>query len=219
MSIRLRNFQELCYQVAPHSLNRLPKLRFSDYSNTFYKTEITDVFATLGGKTGLKGVQLPDWHVEWEGGTAAYLDEEPHFNRYRGITLLSALYKELPAFPLDNYTRSCLVFEAQCAKTEHLGLAWSSPYSETLFGEAAPSGLYVGNGAPVWKLRAFTDFLADFAPLFLKMRLIRFSVWENLMINRQLVPLHTLLLAPDAATQEIIKKFITRKLQAVAGEK
>ncbi len=65
---------------------------------------------------------------------AIELDEERHFNRYRNITLNSAIYDQLPNFPTDNYKRFCSAYEGECLCAANWGRNWANPSADNQFG-------------------------------------------------------------------------------------
>jgi hypothetical protein len=200
------------YQIRPHALQRIPRLRWKDVAPTPYKVYFEDIFKKLGGKGNFQELLMPDWDIELEGGIAVCLDETLHFNRYRLLTLQSEFYQKIPNFPTESYMRACRTYEQECLKSGTLGNTWTSPYSEKLFGKAESLKTLEGNGAPRWKLLAFTDVWQDLSFLFLPIKVMRLSVWEQIMVSKKLINLNDLLLSPDEAQKEILTKYLTRKI-------
>jgi hypothetical protein len=54
-----------------------------------------------------------DWDLRVEG-VLIELDEERHFNRYRGQTLRASAYERLEAFPLETFRAFCVQHESDC---------------------------------------------------------------------------------------------------------
>ena len=78
--------------------------------------EIEDVYRRLGGNLPSLPLNLRPWDMELDG-IAVELDEFLHFNRFRGMTLESAIYDCLPRFPLIAYECYCPEHEDECLST------------------------------------------------------------------------------------------------------
>lgn len=86
------------------------------------------------------------------------LDEEPHFNRYRALTLTASWAKDLPW--TRAYRSYCVEYEDRCLDAGDWGKRWTNGSAGRMFsGEQA--GKLDGDGAPRWKQRAFYDALKD----------------------------------------------------------
>ena len=81
-----------------HKTLKFPKT--DDVVASYFNREIESVYRSLGGILPSIPLNLRHWDTEFDE-IAVELDEELHFNRYRSITLKSAIYTRLPQFPLD----------------------------------------------------------------------------------------------------------------------
>ena len=87
-----------------HKTLKFPKV--DDVAKSDLKSEIECVYGKLDGILPSSPLNLRHWDTEFDE-IAVELDEELHFNRYRSITLKSAIYTRLPQFPLDTYGHFC----------------------------------------------------------------------------------------------------------------
>jgi len=67
-------------------------------------------------------------------------------------------------------------------------------------------------GSSGWKMTAFKDFLTDLICRHRKIRLLRISVWDDLMVNRRLQKFNELLMSPGNKETELILKYVERKV-------
>ncbi len=140
------------------------------------------------------------------------LDESIHFNRYRAKTLRSSFYENLTSFPLMKYRSACRKYEVECLKSGTSKPAWTNYEAEIHFGSSQNSGDLGLNGSSGWKLTAFKDFIIDLMARQKKIRLLRISVWEDLMINKRLKKFNEMLMSPGKAETELILKYVDRKV-------
>jgi hypothetical protein len=136
--------------------------------------------STVRSAASVRQFNLRSWDIEWNG-IAVELDECLHFNRYRGLTLMSGSYALLRAFPLDTYQRFCTEYEDTCLQAGSYGGKWSNSSAEVQFGEASQPKDLGGNGSPRWKQRAFYDFVKDLSPLLIGVTVVRVSVWDTVL--------------------------------------
>jgi hypothetical protein len=170
-----------------------------------------EVYQMLGGKG--------DWtHLEPilpqidSGSGFMILDEANHFNRYRLVTLRSDLYDQHCAFKKSDYQRFCRTFERECIKAATHENAWTTGVAEKHFGKAAEPGDFFGNGSPEWKLKAFQHFLTDHFTSSNKIALARLSIYDTVLVNKSLVRLDRLLMSGNMQNEEILKKYLTRRI-------
>jgi hypothetical protein len=140
---------------------------------------VRDIYRELGGTLTDPGVRLGRWDVEFDG-IAVELDEQLHFNGYRGLTLRSDTYAKLPNFPLVEYRKFCVDYESECMRAGAYGGKWSNASCERQFGRAGDFGDLTGAGAPRWKQRAFYDFVKDTLPLVSSLRVARIAIWDTI---------------------------------------
>lgn len=164
-----------------------------------YNEEIMRVYKALGGRLSDYPKSFGAWDIfvpksaENDDGFYVELDENQHFNRYRGITLNSCVYKRERIFSpeqLEEYKRFCAEYEHRCP---HTGGWWSNPSTNEQFGPASPEGDFSENGSSRWKQRAFYDFLKDVSSLAEEKPLIRVSVYDAVCVNGEWKPVGALL--------------------------
>ena len=177
-----------------------------------YKNEVIDCYKNLGGQFQEPFIKANNWEIVLENEVIILLDDTLHFNRYRLQTLRSEIYSNMPDFPLEPYRNFCRKNESECIKSGLAGNNWTFPFAEKQFGKAEEKGDFAKNGAPAWKLRAFSDFLQDVSSLILKKKLLRLSVYQQLMINRQLYKIGDILMAGSPEQNKSLQNYIDRKI-------
>jgi len=155
------------------------------------------VYRLLGGILTECPLRVGAWDVE-VGDVVIELDEEQHFNRYRSITLQSAIYSELSTFPLDEYLTYCERYEPKCLSKADNRNYWATSSTDNQFGLSSAPGDLDPPGSSRWKQRAFYDFLKDLAPGLIGTRMARVSVWDTVDASGGSVQLHEILDAPSA---------------------
>jgi hypothetical protein len=98
-----------------HETLKFPKA--DDVAKSDLKSEIERIYGKLNGILPSSPLNLREWDTEFDE-IAVELDEEPHFNRYRSITLKSAIYTRLPRFPLDTYGHFSSDHEDSCLPSQ-----------------------------------------------------------------------------------------------------
>jgi len=171
---------------------------YLDVSSSKFKDEIKRVYSALGGIMSNFPLNLRKWDIEADG-IAVELDEDLHFNRYRGLTLHSTIYDSLPCFPRSEYMSYCSDHESDCVSAGSYGGKWTNNSCEAQFGKAATKGDLSGNGSPRWKQRAFYDFIKDLTPLVLAIPVARISIWDSLDIGNRTVTVGDALREYDSA--------------------
>ena len=156
------------------------------------RTEVLDVYRSLGGVQAEPQLHPGPWDAGCDG-IAVELDEDLHFNRYRGHTLRRPTYVGLPNFPTELYVCMCAQHEAQCLSKGRSQARWTSQSTEQQFGPPAARGDLTGNGAPRWKQRALYDFMKDLAPLAGFGTVVRVSVWDAVPVDGSDVLVESLL--------------------------
>lgn len=175
------------------------------------KEGVLNVYRELGGSQS----DLPDMFFEWnfsEPKKIIVLDDPLTFNRYRALTLREKLYENLTWFPLENYRRFCRNYEKECLKSGMANGIWSNKIANLHFGNASDPGDFFKNGSTGWKLQAFKDFVEDYVAVQKGFKIIRLSVYDNLMIEKKLVRLDSILEKPDHPYYEHVLNYVKRKL-------
>ncbi|GAB4330239.1 MAG: hypothetical protein OHK0038_04460 [Flammeovirgaceae bacterium] len=217
-SVRKRNFQNLLLDNFPRAIDKIPVLQWDDLKNSEYVIEARKCYYQLGGKFANPLVSLPLWDVELEKeekGVAIQLDEVLHFNQYREQTLRMPIYQNIKGFQVSKYLQYCQKYSHECLKAGLAGDLWTHEIAEKQFGKGEGAGQLFGKGSPAWKWRAFQDYLQDVSSLILPLKLIRVSVWEELMIGGKLFKLNDILLNPQEQTAKAFVQFISRKIQSI----
>lgn len=173
--------------------------------------EIEEVYDQLGGKGNLNQFHIPGFALEF-GRFCVILDDQLQFNRYRLTTLRSPLYKKIPSFPLQKYRSYCKKYESECLKSGMRLNTWTYPEAEKHFGRAQDPGDLGLTGSPGWKYNAYVAFLQDMMAVHNKIRLIRLSIWDELMINNRLVKVNDMLFNPSEKDTGKVTQFFERKL-------
>ncbi len=172
--------------------------------------EVQRVYSALGGCLDAPPLRVGQFDMIVED-TPVELDESRHFNRYRALTLDSAIYSEVAGFDPSYYRHLCQVREKDCLKDAKFGGYWSNGSCEEQFGPAAQPGMLQGGGAPRWKQRAFYDFLKDLTSVVESRAVVRFAMWED-MPDASGDALGDLLLSykPGNWRQEVVRRFHQR---------
>jgi hypothetical protein len=114
--------------------------------------------------------------------------------------------------------RYCRQYESECLKAGLRDGLWTFPEAEEHFGEASDPGDFFGNGAPAWKYRAFTEHITDIMSLYAGTPVIRYSVYDNLMIDGKVLQVRDLLMtSSDERYPEYLRRYIKRKLESVSA--
>lgn len=138
---------------------------------------ILQTYRTFGGTEQEPALRPGAWDLAFEDGLVIELDEELHFNRYRGQTLSADWANVLP-WQIE-YLRQSEAQEALCLNAGSWGKRWANPSCERMFGQAAEPRSFEGGGAPRWKQRALYDTVKDAAALTNPdLRLARLSVFD-----------------------------------------
>jgi hypothetical protein len=122
--------------------------------------ELLGLYRSLGGLLERPVWRPGTWDLSFDGALVVELDEQLHFNRYRGLTLGASWSPALPW--TDAYRVYCARHEERCLRDGRGQQRWTNPSCARHF-----SGGPVGDlaaGAPRWKQRAFYDALKDTAP-------------------------------------------------------
>jgi hypothetical protein len=149
---------------------------------------VTETYRRLGGVNPTPRVRPGQWDVATEKG-AWELDEEQHFNRFRLVTLRSAIYRRVAGFDHASYRVYCSAKEDRCLRKAGSRGYWSSSSSVAEFGPAGEPGVLAGAGSPRWKQRAFYDFIKDLSPFVLDIPVTRLSIWDDVACSGDIASL------------------------------
>ncbi len=187
-----------------------------ELKGTFFEKVFLETYELLGGREAFPEIKfnvpfMPACRRGREFGRfCILLDEQLHFNRYRAKTLRSSFYENLSSFPLMKYRSYSRKYEVECLKAGTSNPSWTNDEAERHFGPSQNNGDLGLSGSSGWKMIAFKDFAIDLIARQRKIRLLRISVWDDLMVDRQLKKLNELLMSPGKAT-DLILKIVERK--------
>ena len=210
-SIRTRHLSQILTSkyLPAEALNR--KFNSTELKGTFYEKMCIDAYLALGGRQPFPEIAFQVPSMEF-GRFCVLLDEPIHFNRYRAKTLRSPFYENLSSFPGMKYRTYCRKHEVECMKAGTANPLWTNQEAEFHFGPSQESGDLGLNGSAGWKLTAYKDFLIDMICRHRKIRLLRISVWDDLMVNRSLKKFNELLMRPEATETDLILKYVERRI-------
>lgn len=141
--------------------------------------EVLDLYRRFGGRHQVPNLRPGSWDLE-VGGILVEIDEELHFNRYRGETLACAGYERLSRFPLEEYRLYCEVHEGDCLRPGSSQGRWMNDSTEAHFGPSDPRGVLGPAGSSRWKQRALYDVMKDLTQLELAVKpLARIAIWDT----------------------------------------
>lgn len=175
------------------------------------QTQLQQVYESLGGIGARPCIEIKGYQMTF-GKFVVELDDQLHFNKYRLITLRNDIYEQLHGIDVNKFRMYCRKFEKECLKSGTSKGIWTNNQAEKCFGPAETPGDLGLNGASGWKLFAYQQFVKDLFAARHKVRLLRLSIWDEIMFNRQLIKLNDLLLNPGKEEAELLLKFIERKI-------
>lgn len=210
-SIRIQNLHNILLSkfLPNEELNRV--FSTSEVLGSFDKNTYLEVYESLGGKTNVPEIKIKVPFMEF-GRFCVLLDEPIHFNRYRAKTLRSSFYERLTSFPLTKYRTYCRKHEVECLKVGTSNPSWTNAEAEQYFGTSQQSGDLGLSGSSGWKLNALNDFIIDIIARQRKVRLVRISVWDDMMVNKKLKKFNELLVSPSTYEAEQIIKYVEKKV-------
>lgn len=189
----------------------LPFLRKGDIEGSPYARPVMEIYEALGGIRPSPPIHPGGWHMEYHG-LAIQLDDAKHFNRYRTLTLRHPIYSGLGGFNLEKYKKYCRQKERECLKAARQEPYWNDARFTRYFGESDEYPVIGQKGVAGWKFQAFRDFLQDLAPLFYPIKVMRLSIWDEMMIEGEIVTLGQILLHQDAVQVEGLLRNIQRRM-------
>jgi hypothetical protein len=210
-SIRVQNLAKilLTKYIPAEQINR--KFSSLELKGTFDEKVLLETYRNLGGLLTFPEVTFEVPFLEF-GRFCVLLDEPIRFNRYRAKTLKSSFYESLSSFPAIKYRTYCRNFESECLKVGASKSLWTNPEAELHFGPSQISGDLGLSGASGWKMMAFKDFLTDMICRKRKIRLLRISVWDDLMVQNNLKRINDLLMSPNSQVSDQLLKLVDRKM-------
>ena len=216
-SIRVQNLHKILLSkfLPSEELNRT--LKTSEILSSFDKNDFLEVYKVLGGKVENPEIIFSIPLMEF-GRFCVLLDEPLHFNRYRSKTLRSPFYENISSFPLMKYRTYCRKYEVECLKVGTSKPYWTNDEAERHFGLSQRSGDLGLAGSSGWKMNALKDFAIDMIARHRKIRLLRISVWDDLMVNKKLQKFNELLISPGPVEYEQILKYVERKVVALYAD-
>lgn len=210
-SIRVQNLHKILLSkfLPSDEINRVFKT--SEILESFDKNNFLEIYNSLGGLSDHPEILFSVPFMEF-GRFCVLLDEPIHFNRYRSKTLRSPFYEGISSFPLMKYRTYCRRYELECIKVGTSRPHWTNDEAERHFGPSQQSGDLGLTGSSGWKMNALKDFSIDLIARQRKIRLLRISVWDDLMVNKRLQKFNELLMSPGTAETELILKYVERKI-------
>lgn len=210
-SIRVLNLSKILLSkyIPSEGINR--KFTSLELKGTFDEKICVETYKDLGGLRPASEITFEVPFLEF-GRFCVVLDESLHFNRYRARTLLSPFYENLSSFPAMKYRTYCRNYEVECLKTGTSNPTWTNVEAEHHFGPSQQSGDLGLSGSSGWKMTAYKDFLTDVLCRKKKIRLLRISVWDDLMVQKTLKKINELLMSPNGQATELVLKHIERKV-------
>jgi len=196
-----------------HLRKSFPLIKEENFRKSDLYKEVKETYMNLGGITAEIPFKQAEWDLEFES-FAIILDEEYSFNRYRAVTLKAPFYLGTHYFNLENYKRYCRQFESECLKAGRKISNWSDRESEKHFGESEEPGDLALKGSAKWKERAFFDLLTDAMAAFGKIKLIRISIYDNILINNQIIKIDNLLSSRNPLNEKYLWNYFQRRIQA-----
>ena len=210
-SIRVQNLHNILLGKFLPSNELKKEFTTKELLESYDKKIFLDVYQSLEGLIEQPEIVFTMPFMEF-GRFCVLLDESINFNRYRLKTLRSSFYEKLSSFPLMKYRAYCRKYETECLKTGTSSPFWNNNLAEQHFGTSQPSGDLGLQGSSGWKLIALKNFSIDLIARQRKIRLLRISVWDDLMVGKSLKKLNDILMSPGMQEAELINKFVERKV-------
>ena len=210
-SIRKKNLNKILLSKYLPTEQLNPVFNSTEIIESFDKSIFMECYRSLGGIQDLPEIKFKVPFLEF-GRFCVLLDEPIHFNRYRSKTLRSTFYEGLSSFPLMKFRTYCRKHEVECLKAGTSKTYWTNDEAEKHFGPSQLAGDLGLSGSSGWKLNALKDFATDVISRQRKIRLLRISVWDDIMVNKRLQRFNELLISPDKTTSGLILKYVERRI-------
>jgi hypothetical protein len=211
LSVRTQNLRKVLYSKYLPLDEFVKTVKADQLVKGLHRVEVEDVYRQLGGQGNWKDLTVPAFPLRFLK-FSAVLDEHRQFNHYRLRTLRSTFYERTAYFPLEKYRHYCSKYESECLKAGVNRTYWTNPLSEQHFGASQLPGDLGLSGSSGWKLQAFLDFLQDVYAFQKKERLLRLSVWDEVMVEKQLMRLNEMLLHPDKRDAHVLLQYLERRV-------
>jgi len=216
MTHKQSNLQKVLGQVYVKRDRPYPRATWELVARSKFKSDFLEVYHDeLGGTQEQPELFGGFWQMSYEGFAVA-LDEELNFNRYRNATLRAEFYRKNESFSVQQYRNWCRKHEIEATKQGSRGDLWDSALGRKNFGPSEEPGDKGGKGSNAWKQRALEDFANDIAMYELSHPLIRVSIYENLMLDKQLYQIGKILMTPLPSQVEAFLKYFQRKRHQLA---
>ena len=210
MRLKARNFHQILsskYLPTDHPILIDSKKLFpSRYGQLFL-----EVYNNLGGKEEFPLITQKGYFFQTIKFAISF-DDQLSFNRYRMKTLRSGLYSSFLGIKPEKYRNFCTKYERECLKSGTARDVWSNLESEHHFGKPELPGDLGLNGSTGWKYRALQEFLEDVYAQFSGVKLLRVSVWDEILINGKLHKIGDLLNTPNKETSGNLLKYLERRI-------
>ena len=216
-SIRVQNLTEILTSKYLPAVEINRKFNSNELIGTFYEKHLRKVYQNLEGMQAFPELSFTVPFLEF-GRFCVLLDEAVKFNKYRAKTLRSSFYESLSSFPSMKYRTYCRKHEVECLKAGTAAPLWTNTEAEQHFGPSQQSGDLGLRGSSGWKMTALKDFMVDMICRHRKIRLLRISVWDDLMVNRSLKKFNELLMSPGPTETDLILKYVERKVIALYAD-
>lgn len=210
MTIRQKNLRKILSTKYLEN-NTITFIDSKDLVKTSFHKYYQEAFELLGGHGAAPDISLKGYFFE-NVKFSLELDELLFFNRYRLKTLRSEIYNSFPGIKADMQRIYCNKYEKECQKVGSTRQVWTSHQAEKIFGRSEDPGDFGLNGSAGWKLTALENTLKDIYAKYKKIRLLRIAVWDEIMVNKQLVKIGDLLTNPDQKAAEHLLHHIERRV-------
>lgn len=173
--------------------------------------EVERVYKNLGGVLKEVPLRFGNWDIILKD-FIIELDEEQHFNRYRAMTLDSFIYHVAKGTDCIDYKNYCKVHESECLSKACWGKDWSTSSTEKQFGQSSTKGDFNKAGSSRWKQRAFYDYLKDVFAVTYAIKLVRISVYDNVIVTGKIKTVGEILSIGNPSELNDLFKFIDQKI-------
>ncbi|GAA5041207.1 hypothetical protein GCM10011506_42680 [Marivirga lumbricoides] len=135
------------------------------------------------------------------------------FNRYRMITLRSALYNKFQPLDVQKVRNYCRTKEGEALKSGLKDDIWSYSSGEKVFGVSEQPGDFTGKGSSGWKFLALSQLMADCFFYEKGIFLRRITPYDNLMFEGKIIQIGQPLKLKNVQYKRPLINFIARQLK------
>ena len=214
MSVKLKHIAQLLHENYKLSKEPLPAVTWDDIVAKGLQAQTLEVYQNLGGILEIPDILFPPYDLEYNG-FAIQVDEEKQFNRYRSITLNAPFYTNFGELQLEKYKSYCRTFEPECLKSASHGNLWNNTFSQKNFGKPGEIGELHKEGSTAWKYLAFQDFLVDLSSIIFNHKVIRLSIYDNILMNNKMYRVNDIILSSRPDYKTGLTKFLERKIKSL----